>query len=66
MAQLSRGQDGLDVVTAARAVVLGVMANTAAKGAIVLTGGSNGLRRAILPGLVLMLATGIGAAFLFT
>jgi len=64
MAQLSRGGGGLDVTTAARAVVLGVMANTAAKGAIVLGGGASGLRRAILPGFVLMLATGLGIAFL--
>ena len=66
MAQLSRGEGGLDVTTAARAVVIGVMANTVAKGAIVLGGGSSGLRKAILPGLILMLVTGIGIAFLFS
>jgi uncharacterized membrane protein (DUF4010 family) len=64
MAQLSKG-GGLTVTTAARAVVLGVTANTTAKGIIVLGGGSSRLRRAIMPGLVLMLAAGIGVAFLF-
>lgn len=66
MARLSQGEGGLDVTTAARAVVLGVTANTATKGAIVLSGGSSELRRAILPGFVLMLVTGVGIAFLFS
>jgi uncharacterized membrane protein (DUF4010 family) len=65
MAQLSQGAGGLDVTTAARAVVLGVMSNTAAKGAIVLFSGSSGLRRAILPGFLLMLVSGISIVFLF-
>jgi len=66
MARLSRSGGGLDVTTAARAVVLGVMANTAVKGAIVLGGGARKLRRAIIPGLVLMLVSGISIAFLFS
>jgi uncharacterized membrane protein (DUF4010 family) len=66
MAQLSSGEGGLGVTTAARAVVFGVMSNTVAKGAIVLTGGASGLQRAILPGLILMLVVGIGVTFLFT
>ena len=65
MTQLSSGPGGLDTATAARAIVLGVMSNTATKGGIVLVSGSPSLRRAILPGLVLMLASGVGVAFLF-
>ncbi len=62
MAQLSKG-DGISVVTGARAIVIGVMANTVTKGGIVLATGSRELRRAILPGLLLILVTGVGLAF---
>lgn len=51
MTQLSSGLGGLDTATAARAIVL--------------VSGSSSLRRAILPGLVLILATGIGVTFMF-
>ncbi len=64
MAQLSGGEGALSLTTGARAIVIGAMANTLAKGGIVLATGSRGLRRAMLPGLVLMLTTGIGVAFL--
>jgi hypothetical protein len=40
------------------------MANTLAKGGIVLGTGSPQLRRAILPAVFLMLVTGLGVAFL--
>jgi uncharacterized membrane protein (DUF4010 family) len=63
MAQLSGARGGLSLTTGARAIVIGAMANTVAKGGIVLVTGSGRLRRAILPGLVLMLAAGIGTAF---
>jgi uncharacterized membrane protein (DUF4010 family) len=56
------GAIGLD--TASRAVVLAAMSNTITKGAIVLMGGSPGLRKAIWPGIVLVLVTGISVAFL--
>lgn len=65
MTELSTGPGGLDVITAARAIVLGAMSNTLGKGLIVMAIGSPALRRALLPGLVLMLGTGIGVAFLF-
>lgn len=61
--ELSRG-GGLDRVTAARAVVLAAMANTAVKGGIVLSSGSPELRRAFWPGCLLILAVGSAAALL--
>ena len=62
MAELSN-TGGLDLSTAARAIVLAAMSNTAVKGGIVLSSGAPALRRAVWPGFVLMLATGIGVAF---
>jgi uncharacterized membrane protein (DUF4010 family) len=64
VAELSRAGDGLSLNAGARAIVLAAMSNTAVKGGIVLTGGSPALRRALLPGFVLMLVAGIGVAFL--
>ncbi len=63
MAQLTGAEGGLSVTTGARAVVIGAMANTLAKGGIVLGTGAPELRRAILPGLLLMLVTGVAVAF---
>jgi len=62
MAKLSAA-DELPLATAARAVVLAAMANTAVKGGIALFLGAKGLRRAILPGLLAMLTVGVGLAF---
>ena len=64
MAELSSGSEGLNPATAARAIVLAAMSNTAAKGSIVLASGSAGLRKVLLPGFVLMLIAGLGAALL--
>lgn len=64
MAGLSGAAGGVDTSTAARAIVLAAMSNTVVKGGIVLTSGSSTLRRALLPGFLLMLVTGIGVAFL--
>lgn len=61
MAELSRNED-LELSTAARAIVLATMSNTLVKGGIVLTSGSSSIRRAILPGFLLILATGLTAA----
>ncbi|MBU0703352.1 MAG: MgtC/SapB family protein [Chloroflexi bacterium] len=63
MAELSN-TGGLDLSTAARAIVLAAMANTAVKGGIVLSSGAPALRRALWPGFVLMLVAGIGVAFI--
>ena len=63
MSELSRS-GALDLTIAGRAIVLAAMANTVAKGSIVLVGGSKELRKAILPGLGLILVAGVAAAFL--
>ena len=62
MARLSAAGD-LPLSVAARAVVLAAMANTAVKGGMVLVLGAPGLRRTVLPGLLAMLAAGVGLAF---
>jgi uncharacterized membrane protein (DUF4010 family) len=63
MSELSRS-GALALKTAGQAVVLAAMANTIAKGSIVLVGGSKELRKALLPGVGLILAAGIASAFL--
>jgi uncharacterized membrane protein (DUF4010 family) len=63
MAELGGAADGLELVTASRAVVLAAMSNTFAKGAIVAVTGARSMRRVLLPGLLLMLGTGIAVAF---
>jgi len=64
MAELSRAAGGVDLDTGARAIVLAAMSNTLVKGGIVMTSGAPALRRALLPGFVLILVTAIGVAFL--
>jgi uncharacterized membrane protein (DUF4010 family) len=55
---------GLELTTAARAIVLAAMSNTIVKGGIVMVSGGAALRKALLPGFLLILATGVGVAFL--
>ena len=62
MANLSNdGTVGLEV--AARAIVLAVMSNTVVKGGIVVFAGSPALRKAFVPGFILMLLTGLVLTF---
>ncbi|NLE76817.1 MAG: MgtC/SapB family protein [Chloroflexi bacterium] len=63
MTALARAAGGLDPVTATRAIVLAAIANTLVKGIIVLASGSLALKRATLPGFLLMTAAGAGIAF---
>jgi uncharacterized membrane protein (DUF4010 family) len=63
MAELSRSGN-LDMDVGGRAIILAVMANTLAKGGIVIAAGSGSLRRAILPGVLLILAVGALSAIL--
>lgn len=62
MAELSK--EDLDLLTAARAIVLAATSNTVVKGAIVLSTGSKSLRKVLLPGLILILGTAIGVVFI--
>ncbi len=55
---------GLDLIVAARAVVLAMLASTLFKGGFALTSGSPALRKSLWPGLALMVAAGIGGIFL--
>jgi uncharacterized membrane protein (DUF4010 family) len=63
MTELSN-QGVLTMETAARAITFAVMSNTVVKGSIVLTSGSPSLRRAFMPGFLLILVTGVVAAIL--
>ena len=63
MSELSR-TGGLELTTASRAIVLAAMSNTVVKGGIVMLSGGRELRKALLPGFILILATGVGVAFL--
>jgi uncharacterized membrane protein (DUF4010 family) len=56
------GTVGID--TASRAIVLAAMVNTTVKGGIVLVMGAASLNKSIVPAIALMLATGLGLAFL--
>ncbi len=63
MAQLSKhGEVALE--TAELAIVLAAMSNTVVKGGIVLVSGTMALRKAILPGFLLILVVGIGLALI--
>jgi uncharacterized membrane protein (DUF4010 family) len=64
MARLSRGIAGIDPVIAARAIVLAAVANTLVKGCIVLFTGAPALKKAILPGFILIMAVGVALSFL--
>ncbi|MBC8504072.1 MAG: MgtC/SapB family protein [Anaerolineales bacterium] len=63
MAELSNS-GGLDLSTAARAIVVATMSNTLVKGGIAIMGGSKILRKALLPGIILIVIVGIGLTFL--
>jgi uncharacterized membrane protein (DUF4010 family) len=64
MAELSQAPDGVDLAIASRAIIFAAAANTFAKGGIVILGGAIALRKAILPGYLLMMITGVLAALL--
>ncbi|MFC1584180.1 MgtC/SapB family protein [Fibrobacterota bacterium] len=64
LADLSRKSAEIDYQVAARAIVIAAISNTLAKGGIVIFAGVPALRKAILPGYLLMLAAGIAGAVL--
>ena len=63
LAQLSSQPGNVSMQTAARAIVLATLVNTGVKTGIVIFMGSATLRRAVLPGVLLIAAAGISAAF---
>ena len=63
MAELSREGGGVELQTAARAIVLAAVAISLVKGATVPAMGAAALRRVILPGLLATLATAVGVSF---
>lgn len=64
LAELSRDNEALDPLIAARSIVLAAVSNTLVKGGIVLSMGSTALRKVILPGLLATLATAVGIVFI--
>jgi len=58
------GAGTIETQTASNAIVLAAMVNTAVKGGIVLALGATSLRKAIAPAIGLILAAGLGLAFL--
>lgn len=64
MAELAGVDSEVSLGTAALAIVLAITSNVVVKGGIVLISGSATLRRALLPGFILMLVTGIVVALL--
>ncbi|MDX1740144.1 MAG: MgtC/SapB family protein [Rhodothermales bacterium] len=63
MAELSRDRSVVDLITAARAIVLAVASNTLVKGGIVVSTGSPELRRVILPGIIASVVAAVGVVF---
>ncbi|MDX1414232.1 MAG: MgtC/SapB family protein [Candidatus Promineifilaceae bacterium] len=63
VAELS-GSGELSLTVAARAIVIAIMANTLVKGGIVLASGSSSIKRALLPGFLLILIAGISIVVL--
>jgi uncharacterized membrane protein (DUF4010 family) len=64
MAELSQPGGDVEVGVASRAVTLAAMSNTVIKAGIVLSTGSPNLKKAMLPGFLLILEAGLGASFL--
>ena len=64
LASLSHATSGIQLSTAARAVVFAIIANTFLKGVFVLAIGSPGLKRTIMPGFFLLMGATILAVFL--
>lgn len=54
----------VEIETASKAIVLAAMVNTSMKGGIVFAPGAVSLRKSILPALRLILAVGLGLAYL--
>ena len=63
MAELSASGD-ISLQTAARAIIIAIMSNTLVKGGIVFSSGSSSIRRALLPGFLLILVSAVSVIVL--
>lgn len=63
MIDLTTSPNGLNLTVAARALVIAALSNTLFKGGFALVSGSPALRRALWPGMVLMVVAGIVTVF---
>ena len=59
ISKLTQQSNGLAEATAARAIIVAAMANTALKGGVILVGGSPALKKAILPGFLLLVIAAV-------
>jgi uncharacterized membrane protein (DUF4010 family) len=59
LAELSREAGGIEQSVAVRGIILAAVANTVAKGGIVLVAGTGRLRRVVIPGFLLMILVAI-------
>ncbi|MBS3750430.1 MAG: DUF4010 domain-containing protein, partial [Anaerolineales bacterium] len=64
VADLSRGPNGISLVTAKRAIILAAVANTVVKGGMVLSLGTKKLKRVIWPAFLIIIFIGLGFAFI--
>ena len=55
----------VSLTVAAQSIVIATIANTIAKGTIVIIGGASVLKRALIPGMLIVLVTAVIATFLF-
>ena len=63
LAQLSDAGT-VSMTVAAQSIIIATIANTIAKGAIVIIGGASTLKRALLPGMLLVLVTAVVVTFI--
>ncbi|HOT92651.1 MAG TPA: MgtC/SapB family protein [Anaerolineae bacterium] len=63
MVDLARAPTNLDLTVATRAVTIAALSSTLFKGVFALLSGSSALRRALWPGMVLMLVVGVAVIF---
>ena len=63
MAELSKEGGSVDQGVAVRAITLAAVSNTLVKTGIVIVAGDKSLRKAVLPGVVLIIAAALGSVF---
>jgi uncharacterized membrane protein (DUF4010 family) len=66
MAELSQAGGSVDQGVAVRAITLAAVSNTLVKAGIVMVAGDQTLRKAVLPGVMLIVIAALGSAYLTT